>query len=209
MKFLLSVFGMLALSSVSLFAASPCPAVQADTNGCEFVITVTAANGSGVATAYTVTTSVPDQGPFDACDDTLVGIVNSSGVTLKSITLTGMVAGEGIFDFDGDGACTNISCTNAAGDTSGYGGPGVNFSAISGNQATGTVNVGCTGVGTCTGLANGASAWFSLEGTLTASVLGPTAPATTPVPSSVWLMLVGLGALGTYYFGNGKFARAN
>src|SRR6478609_2251252 len=46
-------------------------------NTCGAVITVTAVNGSGVATAFTVT-SVPggNGNPFDGTDDTLVGIQN-------------------------------------------------------------------------------------------------------------------------------------
>jgi len=212
MKFILATFAMLALSSVSLFAVSPCPAVGSDTLGCEFVITVTAVSGTGAATAFTVSTPSPNQGPYDACDDTLVGIVNSSGAFLKSVTLTGSVAGTGIFGFESDGACAQIACTNGAGDTTGYAGPGVNYSGIATSggvtAATGTVNVGCTGIGTCAGIANNATAWFSLEDALTASVLGGT-PSSTPVPSSVVLMFVGLAALATLYFGSGKFTRAN
>lgn len=207
MKFAFVMLAMLVLGSASLWAASPCPAVGVDTNGCEFVITVTSVNGSGAATAFTVATPSPDQGPYDGCDDTLIGIVNSSGGTLKSIALSGSVAGVGIFAFEGDGACAAITCTNGAGDTSGYGGPGVNYTGIGGSPSgsTGTVNVGCTGIGTCAGIANGNSAWFSLEGALTASVL---APPTTPVPSSVLLMFAGLAALALFYFARNKFARA-
>jgi hypothetical protein len=199
------VFAILVAGSASLWAVSPCPAVGSDTNGCEFVITVSSVNGSGAATAFTVATPSPNQGPYDGCDDTLIGIVNSSGGTLKSITLSGSVAGVGIFFFEGDGACAAVACTNGAGDTSGYGGPGINYSNISTNSTSGTVNVGCTGVGTCAGIANGASAWFSLEGALTASVL---APPTTPVPSSVLLMFAGLAALAMFYVARNRFARA-
>jgi hypothetical protein len=211
MKFGFATLAMLVIGAGSAWAQSfpQCPAVEDDTSGCEFLITVTAVDGSGAATNFTVATSSPDLGPYDGCDDTLVGILNNSGATLKSVTLSGSVAGDGIFDFDGDGACAAITCTNGAGDTSGYGGPGVNFSAIGGTlDSTGTVNVGCTGVGTCAGIAAAGTAWFSLEGTLTASVLGPP-PSTTPIPNSVLLMFLGLAIVATFYFANGKFARAS
>ena len=50
-----------------------CPAVGDDTTGCELLITVTATNGRGTATAFTVTTSSPDLGSYDGGDGTLIG----------------------------------------------------------------------------------------------------------------------------------------
>src|SRR5208282_355405 len=133
-----------------------CPAVGADTSGCEFLITVTSVSGGG-ATAFSVAVSAPDLGPFDSSDDTLVGILNSSGSTLDSISLTG-AAGLDIFGFDGDGACSGLygpipGCA-AATDPSGYAPAGVTFSGINGAETSGTVNF--TG-----GTANGGSDWFS------------------------------------------------
>jgi hypothetical protein len=85
---------------------------------------------------------------------------------LKSISFAGLVDGDGIFDFDGDGACAFIACVNGAGDASGYGGPGVFFFGIGGTlNSTGLVNFAGAGI------ANNGSAWFSLEGPLTASTL--------------------------------------
>ena len=153
------------LFCATAFSASVCPAVGNDTLGCELTITVTSVSASGAATAFTVTTSTPDQGPYDGADDTLIGIVNSSGSTLNSIGLTG---NTDIFGFDGDGACTYIACPGAT-DPSGYAPAGVTFSGINGSATTGTVNFN-------PGLGAGGSAWFSLEEALTASSITPTAP---------------------------------
>jgi hypothetical protein len=143
-----------------------CPPVGVDTNGCELLITVTAVSGTGAATAFTVALASPDQGPYDGVEDTLLGIVNNAGAPLKSIFFSAIVAGVGIFDFDGDGACATIGCVNGAGDTSGYGGPGVFFSGIGGTlNSSGTVNFSGAGIAV-----NG-SAWFTLEGPLTAQTL--------------------------------------
>ena len=59
--------GLLAFAALPVFAAlsfPECPAVGQDTSGCELLITVTATNGKGTATAFNVTTSSPDLGPF-------------------------------------------------------------------------------------------------------------------------------------------------
>ena len=57
-----------------------------DITGCELRITVTAVDSlTGFATAFTVSTSSPDLGPFDGSDDTLIGVVNaSSGNVFKT-----------------------------------------------------------------------------------------------------------------------------
>src|SRR5215467_4998675 len=159
---------------ISSASFGQCPAVGANTLGCELLITVSAVNGAGAATAFSVATASPDQGPYDGVEDTLIGIVNSAATTLNSIQLSGFVGGDGIFDFDGDGACATIGCVG--GDVTGYGGPGVTFSGIGGTlNSSGTVNF--TG-----GVPNGASRWFSLEGPVTASVLNP-----APEPGSIVL----------------------
>src|SRR5438477_5738253 len=73
----------------------PGPATLGSATGCGVLITVTAVDGSGHATAFTVT--IPNGGngnPYDQgvdgdnSDDTLVGIQNNSGGSLTSITLT-------------------------------------------------------------------------------------------------------------------------
>jgi hypothetical protein len=184
-----ALLGML-IASASAFGSSfpQCPAVQFDTLGCEFLITVTAVNAAGGATAFTVAVASPDQGPYDGADDTLVGILNNSGATLKSIAISSPLD---IFGFDGDGACTTLgaaACTSP--DPNGYGGPGVTYSGINASQTSGTVNFGVS-TGVINGIANGSSAWFSLEEALNVSQIQPA----VPEPASLGLLLTGSGIL--------------
>jgi hypothetical protein len=195
MKFLavccmLMVAGFVA-SGAPIF--TQCPPTGADTNGCELLITVTAVDGSGAATAFTVTTSSPDQGPFDSSEDTLIGITNAATIALKSIVLSGP-AGSGVFGFDGDGACpagsytpgpTAAQCGTSAQNPTGYGSAGASFTAISPSTDSGTVLVGGSA-----GLATGASTWFDLEGKVSAQAISG-----TPEPSSLVLLGTGLSML--------------
>ena len=82
----------------------------------------------------------PSVPPFDGIEDTLVGVINKSGATVFGISLSG----ADIFGFDGDGA-----------NNGDYAGPGVSFSLKDNNS--GTVNF-------VSGLDDGKSLWFSLEG---------------------------------------------
>jgi hypothetical protein len=172
------------LAGLSASAASlpQCPAAGNDTSGCEFLITVTSVTG-GAATAFTVSTSSPDLGPYDGADDTLVGILNSSGATLTSVSLT---SPQDIFGFDGDGICTYIACPGAT-DPSGYAPAGVTFSGINASYTSGTVDFS-------PGLASGSSTFFSLEEALTANqiIIG----SASPEPSSVLLLGAGLTVFG-------------
>lgn len=161
------------------------PTPLGNATGCGVIITVTAVDGNGNATAFTI--GVPNAGngnpydgpPFglenDSSDDTLVGIVNNSGAGLKSITLTStnMTFG-GAFAFSGDGPCqfaqTNYNTSQNCFDGQyGYEGPDNFFSTITGPPVcgegfpcptTGTVNFVEEG-----GLPSGSSSWFALEGT--------------------------------------------
>src|SRR5204863_3003508 len=99
-----------------------CPPVGADT-GCGILITITGASAGGAATAFTVVAaSAPTQPPYEDSEDTLIGVLNSSGVTVNSLALS---SSTDIFGFDGDGPCTVLpnpgNCNPA--EPSGYAGP--------------------------------------------------------------------------------------
>jgi hypothetical protein len=184
MKFVGSlILGALLTCASALATSFPqCPAVGNDTSGCEFLITVTAASG-GAATAFTVTASSPDQGPYDGADDTLVGVLNMSGATLTSLALSSPL---NIFGFEGDGVCAFISCPGAT-DPSGYAPAGVTFSGINATATAGTVNF--------SGLKDGSSTFFSLEDALSASQIQP------GVPEPATLSLLGAGLAAVYFVG--------
>ena len=180
------VCAALAVSGATSFPE--CPAVGSDTSGCELLITVTAVDGTGAATAFSVAASVPDLGPFDASDDTLIGILNSSGSTLNSIFLSG--GAVDIFGFDGDGACSGLygtipGCSTAT-DPSGYAPGGVTFSGINTLMTSGTVNFS-------PGVPNTGSQWFSMEEALTVTSFS----SGTPEPATFGL--IGLGLTGLYF----------
>jgi hypothetical protein len=198
---------MLVAGSGALWAANttPCPAVGSDTNGCEFIITVTAVNSSGAATAFSVALNAPDQGPYDAVEDTLVGVINSSGSVLKSLTLPNTL---GQFSFDGDGACTG---TYSPGPTAAQCLGGVFTSTdpadyLSVSATSVSAVTASTGTVNFNNIAAGGTSWFDLEGALTASQLGGSS---TPAPSSLVLLLIGFAALAMFYFARGKFARVS
>jgi hypothetical protein len=110
----------------------------------------------------------PAVGPYDAAEDTLVGAQNDSSATVNSVTLSGVgTFGIPLFGFDGDGICSGFFTGTPAGcpfGPTGYEGPGTSFQNVSPDQTTGDVVF--TG-----GLAPGASAYFSLEDRLSASLI--------------------------------------
>lgn len=219
MKFVFAMLTMLVLGTGSLWAVTPsspftqCPGVDLDPTGCQLLIVVSAVDSSGNATAFTVFQSTTDLGPIDGVEDTLVGVLNSSGSTLKAVPINAGT-GSGAFLFDGDGACsgtytpgpTLAQCGGSfPGDPGDYQSASATFTNLAPSGDAGTVLVGGG-----SGLANNGTAWFSLEEAITAAqIIVGTPPPATPVPNSVLLMFVGLAALGTFYLASGKFARAS
>lgn len=144
--------------ATSLAAPSPpfteCPAIGDDTS-CGVLVVV---NPDETTTSYVDS----NQGPVDGSDDVLVGILNTSASTVTTVPLTG----NGIFELDGDGLCVLANAPNGCpfGPTT-YEGPNTSFNITDDN--TGTVVF-------ASGLAPGASAYFSLEGA--ASSVSPPPP---------------------------------
>lgn len=193
--------GFLTFVALPVFATTlsfpECPAVGHDTSGCELLITVTATNGSGVATAFNVTTSSPDQGPFDGSDDTLIGVLNSSHGGVFQIFFTVGGAPETFAGANGDGACfgnggvglyspgpTAAQCLQGHfwnTDLMDYASAGVTF------VHSGILTVDSS----LSPLSPGESTWFSLPGAITASQLA----IATPEPAPLVLIAAGLSAL--------------
>jgi hypothetical protein len=147
-------FAHAAAGAVPLPPFTQCPAVGASPS-CQVLLVV---NPDGTVSVY----SDPDVGDYDGGDDTLVGIWNMSGKAVDAVTVTG--PGSDLAGFDGDGLCTYGIAGCPFGPT-GYEGPGTSF--VTNTPADpDTAEVDFTG-----GLADGASTYFSLEGTLTSAVL--------------------------------------
>jgi hypothetical protein len=194
MKDIVRVLLVTVLFFASAVSAAPlfpqCPPVGANT-GCQFLITIT----SGGATVA-ADPNPPNNGPYEASEDALVGVINLSGAPVLSIPLSSTVnAHGGIFGFDGDGPCSSSitnPTTGCSSDPSGYGGPGVFFTNIAANHMSGSVTFNPP-------LANGASTWFGLEevladGQITAGQpVAGASPIATPALSE-WTMIL-LGAL--------------
>ncbi|MGH9396422.1 MAG: PEP-CTERM sorting domain-containing protein [Terriglobia bacterium] len=157
-----------------------CPAVGQDT-GCAVLITI----NSGGALSYQTD---PSQAPsFNSTeDDTLVGVLNDSGVLTYSIT----ISGNGIFGLDYNGACSSglytpgLTCdpTQAVTSYEGYDLKGNYDSLAPMNGNSGQVFFS-------NGLTPGDTAFFSLEGT-------PTNIDGVPTPEPASLLLLGSGLVG-------------
>lgn len=124
----------------------------------------------------------------DSIEDTLVGVVNNSGHTINSISLSGIgTSGYGVFDFDGDGYTIYGS--------TGYEGQFFNAANTLLGTTTFSNITGVSGIVNFPGLTNGGHAWFLLEDQI--SFIAP--PITVvPVPAAIWMFgsgLLGLGAL--------------
>jgi hypothetical protein len=156
-----------------------CPALGFDT-GCALLIYI---SPSGTVTVLSDGT----QGPYDGSDDTLIGVLNDSSSSVNAVSLQGVGSGTP-FAFDGDGACQVTNSGGGAGFVPppagcpfgpyGYEGPNTSFSGISTDKSSGTVNF-------TSALGSSGTAWFTLEGQITASsiaIMKATPTLTTATP---------------------------
>jgi len=202
-KYILGAATLLAFATLPLFGGPisfpECPAVGLDA-GCELLITITARNGSGVATAFTVSTSITDPGSYDGGGDgTLIGVLNSSAGGVNRLFFT-VAPGTGSLAFDLHGACAETGgvslyspapptaqCLNGqywTTDAMDYASSNVTFLSF---------NLANVGVLFGSPLGPGQSAWFSLPGALTAQDISMV----TPEPSG--LVLIGTGLSSLYF----------
>ena len=168
-----------------LFALAFAPAVKAlpicpntgNTNtDCGYILTIAAGR------RHPLGSPVTGANAYDGADDALIGVVNNSGAVFTgNIILSGSGNGGGLFGFDGDGICTYVFSAYCSTAATGYEGPLNTFSNISANGTLGQVNI--------TGLASGATTYFSLESS-PASIIVMIGG--TPEPTSLLLMSSGL-----------------
>jgi hypothetical protein len=211
---------ILALAAQPMIASSICPAPNGGSVGGEGIsatyITNTVIvggvvqNNTGCNVLITfgpggsASTSFPNAAiSYDAgADDNLIGILNNSGSTITTLTLTS--TSIDIFGFDGDGICGTTAggqtttspgytfvgggnpCTNST-DPSAYGGPFTTLTSTSVNNRTGVVTFANGGI------PNGGSSWFSLEGPVDLNIV------VTNSPEPISLGLIGSGLTALYF----------
>ncbi len=200
-RHLIAAVGLMTLAALPALAApvsfTECPAVGHDTTGCEILISVTGVDPmTEFATAFTVSTSSPDLGPFDGSDDTLIGVLNASPIPLFKVFFT-VAPGTGTFAFDDDGACRGTGSPLASiyspGPTAAQCNHGYNtidaFDYISSNVTfcSFSLAAACVIVGNGQ-LAPGGTSWFSIPGAVTASEIAMV----TPEPSMTIPLLTAL-----------------
>ncbi|HEX2713413.1 MAG TPA: PEP-CTERM sorting domain-containing protein [Candidatus Acidoferrales bacterium] len=158
---------LLILTAGPLFATptinppfTQCPKVGSALS-CSYLFVV---NPGGVNALFDASVGSPD-----GTEDTLVGILNNSGVSISSFTITGI----GIGDFDGE---------RGTGFGDDHNSPNNFFSNISPNSVTVNFNTPLTG--------NGGTDYFVLEGAPNrANVSG----AVAPEPATIFLVGTALG----------------
>ena len=173
-KLLPMLFMAGALCTPMMSHATVCPAAGSASD-CNVLFTI----GSGNA----ITTTFPDPTPYDGIEDMLVGVSNFSGGSIASLTLSG----NSIFGFDGDGISNYTFLPSGP---TGYEGPNTSFNVVDYDNGT----VFFSG-----GLADGASAYFSLEYPASAFAQGgggTVGVSPVPEPETYAMLLAGLGLIG-------------
>jgi hypothetical protein len=155
-----------------------CPAVYLD-GGCQYLITVN-------SSTETVTQDT-NEGPYEAADDSLIGVQNNSSSPVSELPLS--VPGSDLLGFDGDGICnaggTPIpsGCVPQAGAPAGTvctdQGDNCSFPAPSGEPA-GYTEPGAPGSGFPQNGYEGPTSWFSNVSTDTSSGVVHFSPAIPP-----------------------------
>lgn len=187
----LAAAAMPASAEPSLSSDGVCPAVGLATEGCNLYISFNV-DGS----IQTSPGSSP--GSYDAAGDTLIGVINNTAYPISSFNVS---SNGDIFDFtvngiDGFGG-DGVTATGDNPDRTGYGGPDVYFTAITGSASdepeAGTVNFANGG------LQPDETDYFALVGDVSfsaAPTLNPYEPDSLPEPATLTILGVGMLASG-------------